>query len=170
MRIALNSKSIPINNLILNSAALLLIYFTPALSHILYFPLYLIEPMRLVLILAMLHSDRRNAYLLALTLPVFSFTVSAHPVFYKMLLISAELTMNVWLFFMLSSKLKNNFAAMLSAIVLSKVTYYLLKSGFIYFALIGTGLFSTPIWIQAVTTIIFSTYAFIILRNSKKEV
>ncbi len=168
MKIAVNSRPFAINNLVINSAALLLIYFTPALSHLLNFPLYLIEPMRLVLILAMLHSDRRNAYMLSLTLPVFSYAVSAHPVFYKMLLISAELTLNVWLFFMLSSKLKNNFAAMLSAIVLSKVAYYLLKFGFISFALIGTGLFSTPIWIQAITTVIFSAYAFLILKNSKE--
>ena len=170
MKLAVNTRPLAINNLVLNSAGLLLIYFTPALSHLLNFPLYLIEPMRLVLIVAMLHSDRRNAYLLALTLPVFSFAVSAHPVFYKMLLISAELSLNVWLFFMLRNKFRNDFAAMLSAIVISKVAYYLLKFGFIYFALIGTGLFSTPIWIQVVTSFIFSAYAFMILRNSKKEV
>lgn len=168
----MNSISLPrpliIRSIIINSAAILLIYFTPALSHVLNFPVYLIEPMRLVLILAMLHSDKRNAYLLALTLPLFSFAVSAHPVFYKMLLITIELTLNVWLFFLLSSKLKNNFAAMASAIVLSKAAYYMLKAVFVSLALIGPGLFATPIWIQIITTLIFSGYTFFVFQKRSK--
>jgi len=154
-----------ISSLLINAAALVLIYFIPTLSHLLNFPLYLIEPMRLMLILAMVHGDRRNAYLLAATLPLFSFAISAHPVFYKMVLISAELTLNVWLFFMLRERFKNNFAAMVSAIILSKVAYYLLKAIFISAVLIGPGLFSTPIWIQLLTTLIFSGYAFLVLRK-----
>jgi len=124
--------------------------------------------MRLVLILAMLHSDKRNAYLLALTLPLFSFAVSAHPVFYKMLLITIELTLNVWLFFLLSSKIKNNFIAMASAIVLSKTAYYILKAVFVSLTLIGPGLFATPIWIQIITTLIFSGYAFFVFQKRSK--
>jgi len=154
-----------ISSILINSAALLLIYFIPTLSHLLNFPLYLIEPMRLMLILAMVHGDRRNAYLLAATLPLFSFAISAHPVFYKMVLISAELTLNVWLFFMLRERFRNNFAAMVSAIILSKVAYYLLKAIFISAVLIVPGLFSTPIWIQLLTTLIFSGYAFLVLRK-----
>lgn len=150
-----------INSFIINAAALLLIYFTPAISHLLNFPLYLAEPMRLMLILAMVHGDKRNAYLLAVTLPLFSFAISAHPVFYKMLLISAELTLNVWLFFMLRNRLKNDFAAMLSAIILSKLAYYLFKAIFISVALIGPGLISTPIWIQLLTSVLFSGYVFL---------
>lgn len=154
------------NSVIINSAALVLIYFTPALSHILNFPLYLIEPMRLMLVLAMVHSDRRNAFLLAATLPLFSFAISAHPVFYKMMLITAELTLNVWIFYMLNSRLKNSFAAMLGSILLSKGVYYLLKAVFISTAFIGPGLFSTPIWIQVVTSLVFSMYAFSLLRRN----
>jgi len=159
------SKPLIIRSIVINSAALLLIYFTPALSHLLNFPLYLIEPMRLILILAMVHSNRSNAFLLAITLPLFSFAVSGHPVFYKILLISAELTLNVWLFFFLSDKLKNGFSAMLLSIVVSKAVYYLLKAGLISVALIGPGLFSTPLWIQLLTTLVFSIYALVLLKG-----
>ncbi|MBW6490305.1 MAG: hypothetical protein K0B15_03815 [Lentimicrobium sp.] len=154
-----------LGSIIINAAALLLIYFTPALSHLFNFPMYLIEPMRLMLILAIVHSDRRNAYLLAVTLPLFSFAISAHPVFYKMLLISAELTLNVWLFFLLKSRMKNDFAAMLSAIILSKLAYYLFKFIFISIALIGPGLISTPIWIQLLTSVIFSGYVLMMWKK-----
>ncbi|MBK6346396.1 MAG: hypothetical protein IPN08_07655 [Bacteroidales bacterium] len=157
------SKPLIIKSVVINSAAILLIYFTPALSHLLNFPLYLIEPMRLMLILAMVHSNRSNAYLLAITLPLFSFAVSGHPVFFKMLLITTELTLNVWLFFLLSHKIKSIFTAMLLSVILSKIAYYSLKAGLISFAVIGPGLFSTPVLIQIITTLIFSTYTFLIL-------
>jgi hypothetical protein len=163
------SKSETFNSIIINSAALLLVYFTPALSHLLNFPLYLIEPMRLMLIVAMVHGSRQNAFLLAITLPLFSFAVSGHPVFYKMLLISAELTLNVWLYFMFLRVFKNSFTAMLSGIVISKVAYYLVKAVLISLAVTGPGLFSTPIWIQVITTLIFSGYAFVILKKKIGE-
>lgn len=164
--IAINRKSL-VSGLLINISAVLLVYFIPTLSHLLNFPLYLIEPMRIMVILAVLHSDRRNAYFLAATLPLFSYAISAHPVFYKMLLISAELLLNVWLFLLLKDRIKNNFAAMATAIVASKVVYYLLKAIFIYFALIESGLFSTPVWIQLLTTAIFSAYAFLVFRSRK---
>ncbi|KAF5070567.1 hypothetical protein DSECCO2_220770 [anaerobic digester metagenome] len=153
------------NSIIINTTAILLIYFTPALSHFLNFPLYLIEPMRLMLVLAMIHSDRRNAYLLALTLPLFSFAVSAHPAIYKMLLITFELLFNVWLFYTFRNRMKNIFAAMVSAIIISKAAYYGFKAIFISLALIGPGLISTPIWIQLLITLLFSCYALLLLKN-----
>lgn len=161
---SLSRKAIT-NSIIINTSAILLIYFTPALTHFLNFPLYLIEPMRLMLVLAMIHSDRRNAYQLALTLPLFSFAVSAHPVIYKMLLITAELLFNVWLFYTFRNRMKNIFAAMASAIIISKAAYYGFKAIFISLALIGPGLISTPIWIQLLTTLLFSSYALLLLKN-----
>jgi len=157
-----------ISGLLINISALLLIYFTPALSHVLNFPLYLAEPMRLMLVLAMLHSGQRNAYLLAFSLPLFSFAVSAHPVLFKMLLITAELVLNVWLFYFLRSRMRSAFAAMALAIVISKAAYYGLKAIFISVALLGPGLIATPIWIQAITTVIFSLYAMAIIRRARE--
>ena len=88
-------------NIILDIFALAFIYFVPSISHLLNLPIYYIEPMRLMLILALVHSSKQNAYILALTLPLFSFLVSAHPVLPKMFLISFELCLNVFLFFIL---------------------------------------------------------------------
>lgn len=164
MNVIVSSRKTMISSLVINSVALLFIYLTPAISHFLNFPLYLVEPMRIMIVLAMVHGDKRNAFFLAATLPLFSFAISAHPLFYKMLLISAELTLNVWLFYVLRERMRNNFTAMISAIVLSKAFYYLLKSLFISTALLGPGLFSTPIWIQGITTIVFGAYAYVALR------
>lgn len=139
--------------------ALAFIYFVPTISHMLSFPLYLIEPMRIALILALVHTTKRNAYIVALTLPIFSYLVSAHPVFYKMLLISGELVLNVWLFYFILSKTKSAFASILSSIVLSKAAYYLVK--FIAIALIlntDVKFIATPIYIQVATTAAFSIY------------
>lgn len=169
MKAASLPKPLVINSVIINAIALLLIYFTPTLSHLLNFPLYLIEPMRLMLILAMVHSNRQNAFLLAISLPLFSFAVSGHPVFYKMLLISAELTLNVWLYFMFLKVFRNSFTAMLTGILLSKTVYYLLKAVIISLAFTGPGLFATPIWIQIVTTLAFSGYAYVLLDRKGSE-
>jgi len=163
------TKPVLINSIIINSIAVVLIYFTPALSHLLNFPLYLIEPMRLMLILAMVHSNKQNAFLLALTLPLFSFAISAHPVFYKMLLISAELSLNVWLYYLLLKTFKNNFTALLTSILISKVAYYILKAVLIYTLLLEPGLFSTPVWIQLLTSLVFSAYAFLVLRGKNQS-
>lgn len=148
--------------------ALTFIYFVPTISHMLSFPLYLIEPMRIALILALVHTTKKNAYIIAITLPLFSFLVSAHPVFYKMMLISGELVINVWLFYFIFSRTKNAFVSILSSIVLSKAIYYLAK--FIAIALIlqtSERIISTSLYIQAATTIVFSLYLGLMLRNSK---
>jgi hypothetical protein len=137
----------------------------PALSHMLALPVYLIEPMRLMLIIALVHSSKANAYILAFTMPLFSFVVSSHPSFYKMLLISIELGLNVFLFYMIVDRVKNGFSAILASIVLSKLVYYALKFGFIGFALIGGSLVSTPLLIQLITALIYSTYLAIFFQK-----
>jgi hypothetical protein len=148
--------------------ALAFIYFVPTISHMLSFPLYLIEPMRIALILALVHTTKRNAYIIAITLPLFSFLVSAHPVFYKMMLITGELVINVWLFYFIFNKTKNAFASILSSIILSKAIYYLAK--FIAIAVIiksSESLIATSLYIQMATTLVFSAYLGLMLRNRK---
>jgi len=112
------------------------------------------------------HTTKRNAYIIALTLPIFSYLVSAHPVFYKMLLISGELVLNVWLFYFILSKTKNAFVSILSAIVTSKAIYYIAK--FIAVALIlktGESIIATSLTIQVATTLVFSVYLGLIFRR-----
>ena len=61
-----------IKTYIFDLLAITAIYLIPSFSHLLSFPVYLIEPMRLVIILAVIHTSRTNAYLIAITLPFFS--------------------------------------------------------------------------------------------------
>lgn len=167
-----SSPSIQLNSVVksilLNIIAVTFIFFVPALSHMLSVPLYLIEPMRVMLILAMVHTNRSNAYILALGLPLFSFLVSSHPVAAKMVLIAAELSLNVFLFYLLRKK-TDVFLSVMGSVVLSKLAYYIVKFAFLQFALLKGGLVGIPIYMQVIMTLIFSTYAWIILRNKVKN-
>jgi len=146
-------------------SAITFIYFIPTISHIVSLPIYFIEPMRLMIIIAFVHTSKQNAYLLALTLPIFSFLISAHPAFLKMLLITFELTLNVFLFYLFTKKTKYLFPAIFASIVISKIIYYLIKFGMISFAVINSGLISTPIIIQVITTTVFSIYVYFIYKK-----
>jgi hypothetical protein len=157
-----------ITSIVFDILALAFIYFVPTISHMLNFPLYLIEPMRIALILALVHTSKQNAYIIALTLPIFSYLVSAHPVLYKMMLISGELIINVWLFYFIFNRTKNAFVSILSSIVLSKAIYYLAK--FIAIAIVfkvNENIVSTSLYIQAATTLVFSLYLGLMFRNGK---
>lgn len=146
-------------------AALAFIYFVPAISHLISLPVYLIEPMRLMLILALVHTTKQNAYIIAVTLPLFSFLISAHPVLPKMILISFELVLNVFLFYLLITKFKNTFFPIIISIIASKLVYYVIKFGLIKLTLLDSGLISTPIPIQVITALIFSSYLFSFYRK-----
>lgn len=164
--IGLSISKLNLRSIVIDIFALAFIYFVPTISHLLNVPLYLVEPMRIMLILAIAHTSKRNAYLLALTLPLFSFLISAHPNVFKALIITLELMLNVWLFYTLSTKV-NQFIAIFSSIIISKIVYYLLKFGLISFAVLQTGLISTPLYLQLITTVAFSGYLFFILRKNQ---
>ncbi|MDP1621300.1 MAG: hypothetical protein Q8M08_03080 [Bacteroidales bacterium] len=146
--------------------ALIFIYLVPTISHLVSLPVYLIEPMRLALILAMVHTNKKNAYLLALTMPLFSLLISGHPIPPKMLLMALELFMNVFLFHALLKRKQPVFPSILMSIVLSKIIYYFLKFILIRFMVISTDLVTTPVLIQMVTTILFSSYLYMFYRKS----
>lgn len=161
------NKRKTIISVLIDLFALSFIYYVPTISHLISLPLYLIEPMRLMLIIALVHSSKANAYLLALTLPLFSFIISGHPVFPKMLLITFELVFNVVLFFGLTKKIKYIFPSILLSIILSKVAYYIIKFGLIEITIIHSDLFSTPIYIQVITSLVFSSYLYIFYKKNK---
>lgn len=164
--IGLSLSKLNTRSIVLDIFALAFIYFVPTISHLLNVPLYLVEPMRIMLILAIVHTTKKNAYIIALTLPLFSFLISSHPNIFKVLLITAELILNVWLFFELTKR-TNQFVAMLTSILLSKVFYYLIKFALISFAVLQTGLISTPIYLQLITSVVFSGYLFFIIRRNQ---
>jgi hypothetical protein len=149
-----------IRTIIFDILALLAIYLVPAISHLFSFPVYYLEPMRIMLILAIAHTSRKNAYLIALTLPIFSFFISAHPSLTKTSLITGELLLNVWLFFYLSEKLSNKTVSIFLSLIASKIFYYLIKFLLITSLLINGELISTPMYIQIIMLVVFSGYIY----------
>ena len=157
-----------IKNITFDLIALAAIYLVPAVSHLLSFPVYYIEPMRIMLVLAIVHTSRSNAYLIAITLPLFSLLISAHPSLIKTSLITGELLVNLWLFFFLSKKFSNKSMSIFLSIIASKLLYYLIKFLLINSALMSGELISTPIDIQLIMMAAFSGYVFLITMDRGK--
>ena len=156
--------------LLFDGMAVAFIILVPAMAHLLPFPLYYLEPMRLMLILAMVHTPKQNGYLLALMLPFCSWVFSGHPELVKMLIITTELVANVALFYWLNNRLGKPFVAMFASVILSKLLCYL-----IYWMVFSAEFLAAEsgldfLLIQVAVTIIFATYAGLLKRNSKKEV
>ena len=122
----------------------------PALSHLLAWPLYWLNPMLLVLLSGMLLvGDRRNAYLLAVLLPVVSMLAVGMPTPTKAFCMVAEYATVVFVSGRLQAwngRFVGALGAMLLAMLAGKVVYYLLKA----FVLSPAVLVSTPIWVQLV--------------------
>ena len=156
-----------LTNLVLDGLALAVVLFTPAIAHLAGLPVYMIEPMRLMLILSMAHASEKNSYLLALSLPLFSYLVSGHPMLLKMMIITGELVLNVALFYWLVKKLNHPFFAMLTAIVMSKIVCYLAYWPIFSWAFVAEEAGFSFILVQMITTVIFSTYIFTIWKKKK---
>ncbi len=144
--------------------ALAFIYLIPAISHMLSIKLYLLEPMRLMLIFALVHTRRPNAYILAVTLPFFSYFISAHPLLVKSLLIAIELSVMVFVFYALVDRI-HKFAAIFASIWASKLLYYGLKYVAIITVLPAEPLVGTPLLLQLATSAAFSLYVFWMFRK-----
>lgn len=114
-------------DLLLLGAAMLI----PATSHLFAFPLYRLNPMLLILLAGMLVvQDRRNAFLLAVLLPMVSCLVTGMPSPMKAFCMGTELCTVVGVFTLLSKKATNHlttFIVLMGAIVAGKVVFYLLK-------------------------------------------
>ncbi|MFC2114752.1 hypothetical protein ACFLRI_05330 [Bacteroidota bacterium] len=149
--------------------AILFIYFIPALSHMAAIPLYMAEPMRIVLILALVHTHKKNAYILALTIPVFSFFVSMHPLFYKSLIMGIELFINVGLFYLILKKTDKVLPSIAFSILISKLIYYVMKFALIHFAFIQSELISTPIALQFIILAVLSGYVFLLFKKNERN-
>jgi hypothetical protein len=158
-----------IKSVLLDLLFLTFIYFVPALTHLISLPVYFIEPMRLMLVFAILHTSRNNAFLIALTLPIFSYLISAHPSLIKSGLISIELFVNTLLFFQIVKRIPNAFWAMMIAVLTSKLLYYGIKFSLLNLAVMEGSLVSTPLMIQVVMMLLFSGYAYQMLNVKGKE-
>jgi len=158
------TKIFPLRTILIDAAILIAIYFIPALSHIAPFPLYLLDPMRIFMLAGyVLTRQNTNAYLLALTIPLFSSLVTGHPPLFKAILISIELTVNILLFVQLLNRTKLHMAwALFLSIIGSKLIYYALKYAFISMGFVEGDLITTDIWMQLGTSV-FVTMIFTLI-------
>ncbi len=146
------------------------IYLLPAISHLITFPLYMFEPMRILIILSIVYTSKRNAFILAVTLPLFSFAVASHPYFLKAAIMCVELSVNIFLFYLLKDKFKNLFVPLFLSILLAKMVYYSLKITLISTGLIASGIISTPVYIQLLLAIVLSIFVqFTMTGNNNKK-
>lgn len=150
--------------ILFDAFALAFIYLVPTISHLLSIKLYMLEPMRIMVILAMVHTRRENAWILALTLPFFSYFISAHPLLVKSGLIAIELTAMVFVFHLLMQRI-HRLGAIFASIWISKLLYYGLKYIAITTVLPAEPLVGTPLLLQLITSLFFSVYVFMMLKE-----
>ncbi len=156
-----------IRTILIDFIAITFIYLLPSLSHLTNVPLYIIEPMRLAVIFCLLHTNKKNTFLVAITIPLFSLVVSSHPAILKSVLIICELMINLLLFYFLVKK-TNAFVSMFLSIVFSKIVYYSAKYIFIQMNMIESNLISTPMLVQWLIAIGLSLYAAFMFETVKE--
>lgn len=159
---------------LIDIALLAALYALPSLSHATALPLYMFEPMRIALIIALLFTTRANAFLIAFTLPMASFLLSGHPAPFKALLMGIELTILVASYGYLSQKLRvPAFAALAAAILVGKLAYYTMKFAALGAGLLSGSLVSTPLQTQLLlaigTAAIFGLVETYRSKNSRKH-
>jgi hypothetical protein len=165
------TKIFPLRTILIDLAILIAIYFIPALSHIAPFPLYLLDPMRIFMLAGyVLTRQNTNAYLLALTIPLFSSLVTGHPPLFKAILISIELTVNILLFMQLLNRTKLHMAlALFLSIIGSKLVYYALKFAFINLGFVEGNLVTTDLWMQLGTAVFVTTIFTLIWIKTRQK-
>ena len=137
----------------------------PTVSHLLAWPLYQLNPMLMVLLAGMLLvRDRRNAYLLAVLLPVVSMLAVGMPTPLKALCMVAEYASVVFVSGLLqrwNDRFVGTLGAMLVAMLTGKAVYYLLKA----LILAPAVLVSTPVTVQLAVVVVAATlYATVKLK------
>lgn len=158
-----------LRNVIIDSIAVATILLLPAAAHLTGIPLYMMEPMRLMLIISIAHATHSNSILLALSLPVFSYLVSGHPELVKMLIISGELVLNVILFRYFMKRLYKPLFSMLLAILISKLFCYLAYWPVFSWNFVVSEAHPLFLAVQVITSLIFSFYIMIVFKNRKYE-
>lgn len=157
-----------LTSFLLDILAVLFIIYLGDISKSVSYPMYILDPMRMMVILAIAFTPRWNGWILALMLPFVSYSLGAHPHLVKTSIMAAELLLNVWLFWFLLDKIKMSTLAILLSILFSKAVYYLLKFICLQIGWLSGDLISTPLDIQIITTIAFSTFIFFVFLIKDK--
>lgn len=163
MDIALDRKIFKTGTLDLGLLAVM--YTIPSVAHMVSFPIYMLDPMRILVFILISFTERKNVYLMALTIPLFSFITSGHPVYPKTALVAMELTLNAYFFYRLQNVIPIITVNGVISVLLSKITYYALKLLFIEFSLISGDLISTPLMYQLIPIIIITVMLALLYRQ-----
>lgn len=147
------------------------ILFIPALSHVAPFPLYILDPMRILMFTGYLLTRQNvNAFMLAIAIPLFSSLVTGHPPMFKAILISIELMVNLLLFIQLLNRTKLHVAlSMFLSILVSKLVYYFMKFVFINSGFIEGDLITTNLWIQLGTGVFVTLVFYLVWMKTGME-
>lgn len=148
-------------SILLDALAILFIIYLGDISRFFAYPIYILDPMRMMVVLAITFTPRWNSWLLAIILPLVSYYLGAHPSIVKTSLMLGELLLNVWLFWFLFDKTRFALLSALLSIIFCKSAYYLLKYLCIKQGWLSGELISTPLDIQVITTISFAVFIFI---------
>lgn len=139
------------NIFLIDIALLAALYLLPGLSHVTALPLYMFEPMRIALIVALLFTNRTNAYFIAFTIPLASAMITGHPAPFKALLMGIEFSILVACYGYLVQMVRiPAFAALTAAILVSKVIYYSMKFSALSTGLLTGSLITTPLRTQLI--------------------
>ena len=152
MNITLSKTRTVGRTLIIDAMLLCAICIVPTLSHLLSLPFYMLNPMTLCLLAGMLLvTDTRNAFMLAVLLPVVSMLISGMPAPLKCVCMIVEL-LTITGVYQLTYKRYGSFLSILGAMICGKVVFYILKMLLISPAV----LIGTSIWIQLIVTVVFA--------------
>jgi hypothetical protein len=156
---------------LIDIALLAALYLLPTLSHMMAVPLYKLEPMRIALVVALLFTQRANAYLIAWTIPLASFLLSGHPELFKAMLIGIEYSVLVAAYGFLAERRKwSPFPALVVAILAGKLVYYGLKALSLNAGLLEGNLVSTPLQTQAILAAgTAAVFAFVLHRRQGRS-
>lgn len=132
---------------LVDALVLVSFYVTIVFAHILPFPLYQFDPMKILVLITVVYSNRGNSMGIAAALPVLSFLSTGHPVFPKFLIMSGELMVFAFVLGMLSQSRSSGLVAFLGAVLISKLAYYFIK-----FSVISLGWLQTPLLTTSVIT------------------
>lgn len=143
------------STVVLDILAISVVYYLPALTHLTSVPLYVIEPIRIMVLISLIVlNNKKNALLLAVTLPLFSYFIATHPLLIKALMISGEMAINILVYSSLIKKVNKPSLVLMVSIIVSKICYYLIKTGFVTTGLLTTSIVSTSLTIQIVVVVI----------------
>lgn len=162
------------NVLLVDVVLLAALYLVPGLSHLTALPVYMLEPMRIALIIALLFTNRTNAYFIAATVPLASVLLTGHPEPLKAVLMCMEFAILVAIYSFLAHKLRTpTVAALAAGILAGKVVYYAIKSAALSAGWLGGNLISTPLKAQLVlaigTVVVFGLVEHFRTRNNQQR-